>query len=293
MFNFINEVEGFPLFFAGCYSKRINNFFDERNCLRLHSYAIEKKGILERIDKGLKTFVDSGAFTAMNKGIKLDIDEYINFLNQYEEHFLLYCQFDTIPVGEITGEQSARATKENYWYMRNKLKNPDKLLYCFHYGEDFKYLEEILNDDIKIPYIALGGLAKRGKKAREEFISKAFEVIKNSKNPNVKVHAFGVTSFDILEKYPFTSADSTSWIYFGRLGNLETSIGRINVSNKLTNEPNHYNKLTETEKITVLKEVQNRGYDFSTLEKCYKERIKYRIDDFIKWSRNYKYIGKY
>ena len=31
----------------------------------------------------------------------------------------------------------------------------------------------------------------------------------------------------------------------------------------------------------------------STIKKCYKERIKYRIDDFIKWSRNYKYIGKY
>lgn len=288
MFNFINEVEGFPLFFAGCYSKRINNFFDERNCLRLHSYAIEKKGILERIDKGLKTFVDSGAFTAMNKGIKLDIDEYINFLNQYEEHFLLYCQFDTIPVGEITGEQSARETKENYWYMRNKLKNPDKLLYCFHYGEDFKYLEEILNDDIKIPYIALGGLAKRGKKAREEFISKAFEVIKNSKNPNVKVHAFGVTSFDILEKYPFTSADSTSWLWNGVFGRIASKYGKFTVSDRKPDDKKHVDNLPEDLQKLIKEEIQSVGLDYETMKKVQDERNQFNILSFINWAKNYK-----
>lgn len=288
MFNFINETDGFPLFFAGYYSKRINNYFDERNCLRLHSYAIEKKGILERVNKGLKTFVDSGAFTAMNKGIQLDIDEYIDFLNQYEEHFLLYCQFDTIPVGDITGEESAKATKENYWYMRSKLKNPDKLLYCFHCGEDFKYLEDILNDPIQIPYIAFGGLAKKGKKTREEFLNKAFEVIKNSKNPNVKVHAFGVTDFDILERYPFTSADSTSWLWGGVFGRIISKYGKFLISDRKPDDKKHIENQSEELQALIKEEIKSVGLDYEKMKTIQDERNQFNILSFIKWAKSYK-----
>ena len=293
MFEFLNETNGYPFFFAGDHTTYINDYIIENNGLRLYSYVNDLSSIKKRINQGLKTFIDSGAFTAMSKGIDFDVDKYIEFLNNNSEHFHLFSQYDTIPNEKINPEESAELTWQNYKYMKARLKEPHKLLYVYHVDEPFEYLERILNDEEDVYYIAIGGLVKKRGNNRKRKIEEIFNIIKKSKRPNINVHAFGLATFSLLEEYPFTSADSTTWIYFGRLGNLECSIGRINVSDKLTNEPNHYNKLTETEKITVLKEVETRGYDFPTLQKCYKERIKYRIDDFIRWSKNYKYTGKY
>ena len=88
--------------------------------------------------------------------------------------------------------------------MRERVKQPNKLLPVFHIGEDFKYLNNMCNailDGKHIPYIALGGTVGLDRKTKDTWYNTAFRVIKQSKNPNVKVHAFGMTSLDILEKY--------------------------------------------------------------------------------------------
>lgn len=291
MFDFLNRNE-FPLFFAGGVSNNIEEYIIEKDCLRLLSYANEKKLILKRCNRGLKTFMDSGAFSASTKGINIDIDEYIDFCNTHSENLHLYCQFDVIPVGDITGDESAKRTIENYNYMRPKMKEPNKLLYVFHCGEPFEYLEQMLNrTEDKLEYIAFGGLVRKRKKDRIAFMEKAFEVVKNSKNPNVKIHAFGMTSFDLLEQFPFTSADSTSWIHYARFGQVETSLGGIILSDRRTEEKNHFYKFDNDKQNIITNELQNEGFTINELVSDYKARMKLRINQWKKWSKNYKYKG--
>ena len=49
----------------------------------------------------------------------------------------------------------AKSSWENYIYMRERIKIPDKLLYTFHYGEETEYLENAIRyfKENKIPYI--------------------------------------------------------------------------------------------------------------------------------------------
>ena len=273
MFDFLNKKINY--FFAGALSKEVNEFFYDKDALRLHSYVNEKREIDKRNSLGLKTFVDSGAFTAMTKNIAFDLEAYIDYLNQNEEHFHLYCQFDTIPFGEIDGEESAKRTIDNYFYMRSKLKNKDKLVYCFHCGEDFKHLEKMLSLDEPIKYIALGGIAKKNKKIRYEFLDKAFEVIKNSKNPNVKVHGFGLGSIDIVEKYPFDSVDSTSWIWYGAFGGVFFENKRVPVSNQLKDRKNYYTKMKEEDLALLNKYIEVDNFKIEDLETTPSARHKF------------------
>ena len=205
--------------------------------------------------KPKKLFIDSGAFSAWTKGKVIDVDEYINWINDRADFIDLYGQVDVIPGDRIKGhtqqqvEEAAKATWENYLYMRPKMKNPDGLLYTFHVGEPYHYLKQALEwtdeDGKPISYIALGGMVGKPMPVKKAFLDTCFNIIKKSSNPNVKTHAFGMTSFDLLESYPITSADSTSWIMTGANGGIMTDIGIIAVSDQMAKLPTHYSHLAK------------------------------------------------
>ncbi len=200
-----------------------------------------------------KLFIDSGAFSAWTQGKEINVDEYINWLNERADFIDLYGQIDVIPGDIVKGhtqkqvEKAAEATWQNYLYMRPKMKNPDGLLYTFHIGEPYYYLEQALEwrDDKGNPiqYMAFGGMVGKTRLMREKFMDTSFTIIKDSSNPDIKVHTFGMTSFPLLEKYPIDSADSTSWIMVGANGGIMTDIGTVVVSDKQSNLPEHYSHL--------------------------------------------------
>lgn len=231
-----------------------------------------------------KLFIDSGAFTAWTKGKEIDVDEYIKFINDRSDYIYLYGQIDSIPGTrsgcKVTTEmiiESANKTWENYLYMRPKMKNPEGLLYTFHVGEPLEFLKRALEwkDDKGqyIPYIALGGMVGKPKQVREAFLESCFEVISSSPNPNVKVHAFGMTDFDLLAKYPIASADSTSWILTGATGMIMSDYGNITVSDVQKNEPNHYSHLPEQAQIKLNESLAKFGFTLEDLKDSRENRI--------------------
>lgn len=230
---------------------------------------------------GAKLFIDSGAFSMWTKGIEVDVDEYIKWINKRAKYIDLYGQVDAIP-GTRTGiptpaqvREAAQKTWENYLYMRPRMKKPEGLLYTFHVGEPKEFLKQALEwtdeNGKHIPYIALGGMVGKTVQVRRNFLRMCFDIIKKSSNPNVKVHAFGMTSRDLLSEFPITSADSTSWIMTAAMGGIMTDLGTIMVSNNQKNDPTHYSHLPKKD----LQKFEDKVCEFGfTLDELAEDRNK-------------------
>lgn len=250
-----NELEEYmKLYFAGV-SETDKPPVD---CNALFSYIEQGKITFDKVKdfiKPGKLFIDSGAFSAWTKGSKVNVKEYINWLNERADDIDLCGQVDVIPGDRVFGatpqqvREAAQKTWDNYLFMRKRMIKPESLLYTFHVGEPIEYLERALEwkDDNGnyIPYIALGGMVGKPHQIRDIFLEKCFLTIRKSNNPDIKVHAFGMTDFDLLEKYPIYSADSTSWIMVGAMGNVMSEYGNIAVSNNQKNDPKHYSHLPQ------------------------------------------------
>lgn len=292
------------LYFAGSEVFTDIVFDEPGNILMSYFYAGQKFSkfieLLENKKANKKLFIDSGAFTAWTKQKPIDVDEYINFINTYSEHINLYGQIDVIPGDIVKGhtpeqvEEAAAATWENYLYMRPKMKKPEGLLYTFHVGEPYRYLEQALEwrDDNgqPIPYIALGGMVGKPVPMKKLFLDSCYSIIKKSSNPKVKVHAFGMTSFSLLEAYPITSADSTSWIMTGANGNITTDVGIIAISEKAKRLPEHYTHLCPSHQEAFEKTISKYGFTLDELQVDYKARLKYHLRYLSEKASNIKYI---
>jgi len=155
----------------------------------------QTKGLL-----GEHIFLDSGAFSAWTRGIKIDIDKYAEFIKQHEKYLTVYGNLDVIG--------NAQGTEKNQRYLESKGLHP---IATFHIGSDYKKLEQMVKE---YDYIALGGLVGVPKARRIKHLDKCFRIIKTK----CKVHGFGVGDFDIMLRYPFYSVDNTNWILGGRIG---------------------------------------------------------------------------
>ena len=245
----------------------------------LFSYLSKREAMkwFKAIKPAGKMFIDSGAFTVWNKGATLNTDQYIEWLNANVNDIDLFGQVDSIPGVRFkvpTPEQvkeAAAKTWENYLYMRERVINKDGLLYTFHIGEPLEYLKRALAwKDEKgnpIKYMALGGMVSRPYEDRDKFLDLAYHIIKSSENPNIKVHTFGMTDYKLLQKYPITSADSTSWIMTGVMGGIMFEEGVVKVSEVGKNSKDFYlHKMPAGALETIQKYLDKYGFNLKDLE---------------------------
>ena len=297
----------FNLYFAGSQCKEADELMVKLNCNRLFSQENDRKNISNwqnykhsrRTQYKGNIFIDSGAFSVHTKGIELDVDEYINYINSIDDDIHIFAQVDKIP-GEFgkekTKEQILEAPKlswDNYLYMKEKVVSRDKLLPIFHQGEDFKWLHNMLEytheDGSHIAYIGISPANDKSSKEKEIFIHKCFNIIKKSSNPSVKTHAFGMTSKWILERYPFTSADSTSWLMTGANGNIMTPYGIILVSDKKLSDPSHIMNMPDEAKKNIQNFLEQLGYTLESAMCDYRVRMCINISYLKKWADDYEY----
>ena len=172
----------------------------------LESYVMFRQKDYEQWHKDYKLdnrklFLDSGAFSAMTQGIKLNIKDYAEFVKKYEHMLEVYANMDVI--GDVT------ATQKNQAYLESLGLKP---LPTFHYKSDLKELERLCKT---YKYIALGGLVpiKSEKLVLKAWLDKCFRVIIPHKT---KVHGFGVGAFWLWKSYPWYSVDATTWLGGGK-----------------------------------------------------------------------------
>lgn len=300
------EPCGFNLYFAGSLNKVFEEDLKDKGAHRLASQLLDKaviEGWMEGRDAGRckgHLLIDSGAFSAHTRDAEVDVDAYIDFLNRIDPYVHVCAQVDKIP-GKFRKpktrqelEEAPELSWQNYLYMRPKLKSPEKLLPIFHQGEDYKWLHNILEwrdpeTGDKVEYMGISPANDQPVKEKIKFIEKCFNIIKKSSNPDIKTHAFGMTSLYVLEMYPFTSADSTSWLLNGANGSIMTKYGAVLLSEKSMNNPQHIRKMPKAAQQEIEQYVESKGYDIERLSKEYTDRIRFNIDYLLDWARNYKY----
>jgi len=286
----------FNLYFAG---SRVGNdeYIIKTKSHRLYSYINDFKAIEKfcaEKERG-PLLVDSGAFSVAHNNKVVDIDKYIEYINNNPqiENFI---ELDIIPfplVNKQTVIDSAEGSWKNFLYMIERLKEPYKLLPVFHFGEDLKYLKQILEFKYKgkhIPFICVGGRHGLSGQKLEKYFETIFITIQSSSNPNVKVHILGMTVLSTLEKFPFYSADSTSHLQNAIYGGIRSPYGIINISKENYNK-NNYKYLSPLEQQCVKEWVEKFGYTIDELSKEYHKRICFNIDYTLHWAKNYTYKG--
>lgn len=293
----------FDLYFAGAKQKDADNYLLEEGANRLQSQLFERSNILNWVNNkqsSSKLFIDSGAYTAYTKQVNLDVDEYIDFINSITDRITIFAQVDKIP-GEFrkpkTREQILEAPKlswNNYLYMRQKVKQPEKLVPIFHQGEDYKWLINMLEwtdeNGEHIPYIGISPAVDVP--GIEVFLDRSFDIIKQSSNPNVKTHAFGMTRLDLLEIYPYTSADSTSWKLAGAMGSIYTPYGTIYVSKYKKNDVKYIKNQSLDAYNNLCKYIEDLGFTFDEVANSDVARYICNIKYLLNWVKNYKFKGK-
>ncbi len=292
----------FNLYFAGSDNSIWRDYLINNKVNRLASWINDKSAITNWIDNNAegKLFIDSGAFSAHTVGREVDIDKYIEFLNERDEFIYIAAELDKIP-GKFGQPKTRKECLEapligwqNYLYMRERVKSPDKILPVFHQNEDFDWLATMLEttfDGKYIPYIGISPANDRSTKEKNEWFQTVFRIIAQSSNPNVMTHAFGMTSLGILEMYPFTSADSTTWIMAGANGSVMTPNGNIVISEKLINNADHILHKTSAEIQRVKDLCDKYKFKFEDLATNYGERCKFNVAYLLDWAKNYEYKG--
>lgn len=307
----------FDLYLASYDDKTIMQDAWENNWPLLYSQINNRGVLMNRFNAPTegKLLVDSGAHSAHTKGIELDLEEYIGFANEHMDDITLYVQVDKIP-GVYLMPKTAKdfleapaLSWENYLYMRERSKDPDKLVPVFHQGEDFKWLENLCNftfsDGSHIPYIGLSPRGDVSLKAKYDFSAECFGVIEQSKNPHVKTHAFGATSLEMLERLPYTSADSTTWVLVSAYGQVwmpgsifGESFG-VGIKLGVSEENKSHPTATQTywEQSAEIKKklddyFESIGTNIEKLSVSHSERALASAKYVQKWAENYEYKGR-
>lgn len=234
----------------------------------------------------LSLFLDSGAFSALTQNVEINIDEYIQFIKDHQDIVHVYSVLDDI--------EDPEKTLKNQKYMESAGLSP---IPCYHYNEPIQYLRHYRDN---YDYLSLGGLVGGTTKKLKKWLNKCWmELVDKDNMPVCKVHAFGMTSHQLMFKYPWYSVDSTAWVITARMGSVyiprkkmgkwdySVNSWKVTFSNKSPDikvEGKHFNSFGPIEQEEIMEYVNYRGYaigesDFKVVE----DSKKYNLEENERW----------
>ena len=144
-------------------------------------------------------FLDSWGYSIRNSWLKLDVNDYVKFLQKYWKRFNVIANMDTGSKKETLDNQ-ALLEKETWL----------KILPVYHASDfvswDLSLLEEYCE---KYDYVWIGWVSwfHGSTETKEKYINYCFKIAMKHKT---KLHWFWITIARFLRTYPFYSVDSTS-----------------------------------------------------------------------------------
>lgn len=211
---------------------------------------------------GQRIFLDSGAFSAFTQGVEIDLRGYCDYIKRNHDIIdvvdgaLLASVLDRI--GQPDG---GLGTYRNQLTMEAQGVRP---LPCFHYGEDERYLEFYIAN---YSYITLGGMVPISTAQLYHWLDRIWErhLTDGAGRPRTKVHGFGLTVVDLMERYPWYSVDSSSWVQIALRGNIiHPDYGMVSVSKESPNRKEagyHLDNMNPAQREALLNIIRGIGFD--------------------------------
>lgn len=245
------------------------------NILESYHYVWKDKYVKGMREDGAKIFLDSGAFSAYTLGAKIHLPTYVDYIKRNID--ILRVEDGVLMAAVLDGIGDPLETYRNQLSMEALGVKP---MPCFHAGEDERYLEWYIQN---YDYISLGGMVGSSTKQLMLWLDRVWDkyLVDGSGRPRIKVHGFGITSIPIMERYPWWSCDSSSWIQAGSFGSIVTpEFGPIAISDKSPQRHDagmHLSTLTPAEQDKVLESLERAGFTYERLSTVYQSRMAYNL----------------
>ena len=243
--------------------------------LESYHYINSNKIVEQMREDNAKVFLDSGAFSAHTLGVTIPIEEYCEYIKRNMD--ILRIEDGVVMASVLDGIGDPLKTWRNQLVMEAYGAKP---LPCFHFGEDSRYLDWYTE---RYDYITIGGMVGKSTDSLIKWLDRIWEknLVDGSGNAKIKVHAFGITSVTIMERYPWWSCDSSSWIQSAAFGSIVSpDYGPLSVSTKSPSRHDfgrHVTTLSEPEKDHVLKMLEDQGFTLERLSTVYESRAAYNL----------------
>lgn len=243
--------------------------------LESYHYVGSQKFVDQMRADNAKVFLDSGAFSAYTLGVEIDLPTYCEYIRTNKD--LWRVEDGVVMASVLDGIGDPLQTYRNQLAMEELGAKP---LPCFHAGEDERYLEYYVKN---YEYITLGGMVGSSSKQLMVWLDRMWDkyLTDGSGRPRLKVHGFGITAIPIMERYPWFSVDSSSWIQSAAFGSIVTpDWGPLSVSEKSPSRHDagqHATTLTAIEQDLVLQMLEKQGFTYERLSSVYESRAAYNL----------------
>lgn len=226
---------------------------------------------------GAKVFLDSGAFSAhfLKHAKPIDLGAYCEYIKRNPD---IIREDDGVPLASVLdGIGDPLQTYRNQLDMEARGVRP---LPCFHYGEDERYLEWYIRN---YGYITIGGMVRKTKEQLVTWLDRIWDryLTDGSGHARLKVHGFGLTTVDLMSRYPWYSCDSSSWIQAASFGSIvHAKHGPIAVSRKSPSRHDrgrHITSFTDIEKQALIEDFAKDGFTLQRLDEAYVARAGYNL----------------
>ena len=223
-------------------------------------------------------FLDSGAFSMFTQGIKVDLSEYAAYIKKNKDIIHIASNLD------IIGRDNEQGTYNN----QKMLEKMGAVIQPVHHArDDDKWLLKYMAEGYD--YIFLGGMVPETTNYIRGWLDHLWSRYLTTKSgrAKIKVHGFGMTTLELIARYPWASVDSISWVITGRFGSIyldlphkDTKITFSSDSPKRKTFDQHYETLDPVTQRAVRQRVEELGYDVKLLQTHYGWRDHFNIAFF-------------
>ena len=219
---------------VGTATEAINVLNDAKYPNILVSYAY--KNVINKLDQEIESFiVDSGAFSAWNKGKVIDLEGYRDWaLSQQDRPSK---KFMAVNLDVIPGEKGRTSSQgERIAGIKQSLINADYLrdaglpiMEVFHQDEPLSFLAELCD---RLPVDGVLGISPRNdvsvkRKMEWQKVVLRYLIQRYGKSAFPRCHGLAVTSRQMLETFPYYSVDSSTWVSPAMYGSVVSEEGRL------------------------------------------------------------------
>jgi hypothetical protein len=211
-------------------------------------------------EMGKKMFLDSGAFSMFTMGEDIPIEEYAQFCHDHADIVEVASNLDAIGSGR---------EQETYDNQKRLEELGVQAVPVFHARDRDEWLERYLDEGYT--RISLGGMVPESTKYLKAWLDRIWGryLTDDQGYPRVKVHGFGLTTLELMARYPWFSVDSSSWVQAGGFGSILIDLpGGRDVMVKVSEDSpskkmwgQHLDNLDPITYRTVVGRIQELGFD--------------------------------